>query len=243
MDNDGTCHGVRIERVNFRENIRPFFSWGLTKLFAVYGCPYQAGVRRARFNCTQDSEEIGTKKDSYRLTDINFVIQIQYSYKNDENGEEKGVMVRFKALARCLKLNCCCFDIDAELSCSLIKREPYESSSLTFKTTALMTNYILLHSITLNVIYIYIYIFFLFCPLYYWDSVHFPFPGFLYELSCCTCKHWHLSSDKPHLKNSNFVTFHSKTFNKESHEYVFWERSSSKWSKWKNFSCAAFSAI
>ena len=69
-------------------------------------------------------------------------------------------MVRFKALARCLKLNCCCFDIDAELSCSLIKREPYESSSLTFKTTALMTNYILLHSITLNVIYIYIYIFF-----------------------------------------------------------------------------------
>ena len=82
-------------------------------------------------------------------------------------------MVRFKALARCLKLNCCCFDMDAELSRSLIKREPYESSSLTFKTTALMTNYILLHSITLNVIYIYIYIFFLyiyiyiFCPLYY----------------------------------------------------------------------------
>ena len=75
-------------------------------------------------------------------------------------------MVRFKALARCLKLNCCCFDMDAELSRSLIKREPYESSSLTF-----MTNYILLHSITLNVIYIYIYIyiyiFFLFCPLYY----------------------------------------------------------------------------
>ena len=68
-------------------------------------------------------------------------------------------MVRFKALARCLKLNCCCFDMDAELSRSLIKREPYESSSLTFKTTALMTNYILLHSITLNVIYIYIYIY------------------------------------------------------------------------------------
>ena len=177
MDNDGTCHGVRIERVNFRENIRPFFSWGQTKLPAVYGCPYQAGVRRARFNCTQDSEEIVTKKDSYRLTDINFVIQIQYLYINDENGEEKGVMVRFKALARCWKLNCCCFDMDAELSCGLIKREPYESSSFTFKITALMTNYILIHSITLNVIYI----FFFFCPLYYW-SVHFPFPGFLYEL-------------------------------------------------------------
>ena len=71
-------------------------------------------------------------------------------------------MVRFKALARCLKLNCCCFDMDAELSRSLIKREPYESSSLTFKTTALMTNYILLHSITLNVIYIYIFFFFSF---------------------------------------------------------------------------------
>ena len=178
MDSDGTCHGVHIERVNFRENIRLFFSWGQTKLSAIYGCPYQAGVRRARFNCTQDSEEIVTKKDSYRLTDINFVIQIQYLYINDENGEEKGVMVRFKALARCWKLNCCCFDMDAELSCGLIKREPYESSSFTFKIMALMTNYILIHSITLNVIYIY-FSFFVLCTI---DLYIFLFLDFLTNL-------------------------------------------------------------
>ena len=178
MDSDGACHGVHIERVNFRENIRLFFSWGQTKLSAIYGCPYQAGVRRARFNCTQDSEEIVTKKDSYRLTDINFVIQIQYLYINDENGEEKGVMVRFKALARCWKLNCCCFDMDAELSCGLIKREPYESSSFTFKIMALMTNYILIHSITLNVIYIY-FSFFVLCTI---DLYIFLFLDFLTNL-------------------------------------------------------------
>ena len=41
-----------------------FFSWGQMKLSAIYGCPYQAGVRRARFNRTQRTEEIVTKKDS-----------------------------------------------------------------------------------------------------------------------------------------------------------------------------------
>ena len=87
-------------------------------------------------------------------------------------------MVRFKALARCWKLNCCCFDMDAELSCGLIKREPYESSSFTFKIMALMTNYILIHSITLNVIYIY-FSFFVLCTI---DLYIFLFLDFLTNL-------------------------------------------------------------
>ena len=42
MDNDGTCHGVRIERVNFRENIRPFFREDKRN------CPLYKGVRIKR---------------------------------------------------------------------------------------------------------------------------------------------------------------------------------------------------
>ena len=37
-DTGGTCHGVRIKWVNFRENIRAFFLLGQIKLSALYGC-------------------------------------------------------------------------------------------------------------------------------------------------------------------------------------------------------------
>ena len=39
-DTGGTCHSVRIKRVNSRENVRAFFSLGQMKLSALFGCLY-----------------------------------------------------------------------------------------------------------------------------------------------------------------------------------------------------------
>ena len=44
--------GVRIKRIEFRENLRAFFPQGQSKMSVIMRGLYKAGVHKAAFNCT-----------------------------------------------------------------------------------------------------------------------------------------------------------------------------------------------
>ena len=50
MDTEGTIECVRIKRVEFRGNVRPFIPRGQSKLSVMRG-PYYAIVQKAGFDC------------------------------------------------------------------------------------------------------------------------------------------------------------------------------------------------
>ena len=51
-DTEAAIESVHIKWVEFRENVRAFFSQGQNKLSVIMMCLYKAGVRKARFDCT-----------------------------------------------------------------------------------------------------------------------------------------------------------------------------------------------
>ena len=51
-DTEGDIESVRVNRVEFRENVGAFFPQGQSKLSVIMRCLYKEGVRKARFDCT-----------------------------------------------------------------------------------------------------------------------------------------------------------------------------------------------
>ena len=51
-DTEGDIESVRVNRVEFRENVGAFFPQGQNKLSVIMMCLYKAGVRKAWFDCT-----------------------------------------------------------------------------------------------------------------------------------------------------------------------------------------------
>ena len=51
-DTEGDIESVRVNRVEFRENVGAFFPQGQNKLSVIMMCLYKAGARKARFDCT-----------------------------------------------------------------------------------------------------------------------------------------------------------------------------------------------
>ena len=51
-DTEGDIEIVHFKRIEFRKNVGDFFPQGQSKLSLIMRCLYQAGVRKARFDCT-----------------------------------------------------------------------------------------------------------------------------------------------------------------------------------------------